>query len=53
MDELDEFMTKLEDAGVLTGWSAFMKKGDCEDEEDREKVSAGILSGSAKKDENL
>ena len=31
IDELDEFMKKLEDAGILSGWSQFMK----EEDEDR------------------
>lgn len=26
IDELDEFMKKLEDAGILSGWSQFMKE---------------------------
>ena len=35
IDELDEFMKKLEDAGILSGWSQFMKEedakgGECE-----------------------
>ena len=28
IDELDEFMKKLEDAGILSGWSQFMKEED-------------------------
>lgn len=30
IDELDEFMKKLEYAGVLSGWSQFMKEEDGE-----------------------
>ena len=30
IDELDEFMKKLENAGILSGWSQFMKKEDGE-----------------------
>ena len=26
MDELDEFMKKQEDAGILSGWTQFMKE---------------------------
>lgn len=26
IDELDEFMKKLEDAGILSGWSQFMEE---------------------------
>lgn len=29
-DELDEFMGKLEDAGILTGWKTFMRKDEQE-----------------------
>lgn len=28
IDELDEFMKKLESAGILSGWSQFMKEED-------------------------
>lgn len=28
IDELDEFMKKLEGAGILSGWSQFMKEED-------------------------
>lgn len=28
IDELDEFMKKLENAGILSGWSQFMKEED-------------------------
>lgn len=28
IDELDEFMKKLEAAGILSGWSQFMKEED-------------------------
>ena len=28
IDELDEFMEKLEDAGILSGWTQFMKEED-------------------------
>ena len=32
-DELDEFMTKIEEMGILTGWSKFMgREGDKEKE---------------------
>ena len=34
-DELDEFMTALEDIGVLTGWKEFMH-GDNKREKDGE-----------------
>ena len=30
IDELDEFMKKLEDAGILSGWTQFMKEEDAE-----------------------
>lgn len=30
IDGLDEFMKKLEDAGILSGWSQFMKEEDGE-----------------------
>ena len=30
IDELDEFMKKLEAAGILSGWSQFMKEEDGE-----------------------
>lgn len=33
IDELDEFMEKLEDAGMLSGWTQFMKKEDRENGE--------------------
>ncbi len=28
IDELDEFMKKLEDVGILSGWSQFMNEED-------------------------
>ena len=28
IDELDEFIKKLEDAGILSGWSQFMNEED-------------------------
>ena len=28
IDELDEFMKKLEDAGILSGWTKFMNEKD-------------------------
>lgn len=31
IDELDEFMKKLEDAGILSGWTQFMKEEDTEE----------------------
>lgn len=33
-DELDEFMTALEDIGVLTGWTEFMHGDDEKEKED-------------------
>ena len=33
-DELDEFMTALEDIGVLTGWKEFMHGDDEKEKED-------------------
>ena len=31
MDELDEFMKQLENAGILSGWTEFMKEAEgCE-----------------------
>lgn len=30
IDELDEFMKKLEDAGILSGWSQFMDGEDAD-----------------------
>lgn len=33
IDELDEFMKKLEDAGILSGWTQFMEKEDGENGE--------------------
>ena len=32
MDEFDRFMTALEDAGILTGWTEFMNKKDDSEE---------------------
>ena len=33
-DALDEFLTKLEEMGIITGWSKFMGRED--DEDDKE-----------------
>lgn len=30
IDELDEFMKKLEDAGILSGWTQFMNEKDAD-----------------------
>ena len=30
IDELDEFMKKLEDAGILSGWTQFMYEEDAD-----------------------
>lgn len=33
VDELDLFMSKLEDRGIITGWSEFMQKEENDSEE--------------------
>lgn len=33
IDELDEFMKELENAGILSGWTQFMKKEDAKGDE--------------------
>ncbi len=41
-DELDQFMTSLENAGILTGWSKFMGNDEPKDDSSESKQKDAI-----------